>query len=97
MRSPSSILLAEGDGKQDVIEFTQCVHCGAHVPVRASIERLIRGEAALGYCAKCDGVHCPQCADCVPFHQQLDNVESGRNRLAPRPVAVSVPRLILPE
>lgn len=89
--SPASIMLLTGDGREDVVEFTRCVHCGAHIPFKASIEGLVAGTLRLGYCAKCDGVHCEQCSKCVPFHQQLDNVEAGRDRLADRPVSILVP------
>ena len=89
--SPSSIMLLTGDGREDVVEFTRCVHCGAHIPFKASIEGIVSGALRLGYCRKCDGVHCEQCAQCVPFEQQLDNVEAGRPRLASRPVSILVP------
>lgn len=89
--SPASIMLLAGDGREDVVEFTRCVHCGAHIPFKASIEGLVAGTLRLGYCSKCDGVHCEQCSKCVPFHQQLDNVEAGRDRLADRPVSILVP------
>ena len=87
---PSSIMLLTGDGREDVVEFTRCVHCGAHIPVKASIEGIVAGTLRLGHCRKCDGVHCEQCSTCVPFEQQLDNVEAGRDRLAPRPVSILV-------
>ena len=40
---PSSIMLLTGDGREDVVEFTRCVHCGAHIPFKASIEGIVSG------------------------------------------------------
>lgn len=73
------------------IEFFQCCHCGAHHAARASIEALIRNPTALGYCARCDGVHCPGCSTCVPVERQLENIESGRHRLDLSRVTVAFP------
>lgn len=76
------------------VEFVRCVHCGRHHAVRQSIEALALGRNVLGYCARCDGVHCPGCAECVPNERQLDNIEAGRDPLDVSRVLVAIPRAI---
>ena len=72
-------------------EFLQCCHCGRYHAVQASIAALIQNPTALGYCGRCDGVHCPGCATCVPIERQLENVEAGRHRLDVSRVSIVIP------
>ena len=60
------------DGKE-VADTLQCVHCGSHwIPVEGS--GIIRGK-----CYRCRGPICgPQCIECVPQEQWMENVEHGR-------------------
>jgi hypothetical protein len=77
MNSPRSILLLNDPDapRQAVAELVHCVHCHRMWPVAGSIAGIARGELNLGYCAKCDGIHCPECSDCKPHEQQLDQLE----------------------
>lgn len=76
------------------VEFVRCVHCGRHHAVRQSIAALALGRPVLGFCARCNGVHCPACAKCVPNERQLDNIEAGRHPLDASRVSVVIPRAI---
>lgn len=69
-----------------------CCHCGFtwEVVVGSGIER--------GVCHKCSTMTrvaytCgkPECDVCIPFEQRLDNLEHGRDMLAPRPPLILVP------
>ena len=53
-----------------------------------------KGREVLGYCARCNGVHCPSCAECVPAERQLENIEAGRSPLDVSRVTVAIPRAI---
>lgn len=75
------------------IEYLSCCHCGALHPVAASLGELLQGKTVLGYCAKCDALHCPACAECVPFERQLENIEAGRLRLDASRVSVAFPQV----
>ena len=76
-----------GDGSEQILDTTQCVHCGRHwiwVPGSGK-ER--------GFCTQCGGLTCgePKCDACIPMEQQIENMESGRD-LAFRPIMSSVPK-----
>ena len=46
-----------------------------------------------GFCTSCMRPHCggPNCWECVPIEQRLENIEAGRPELTPAPVKVFVP------
>lgn len=71
-----------------------CCHC--QFTWEAEVQSL-GGELAGGFCGKCFGYICknPECATCIPWEQRLENVEAGRDRLAPRLTTVSIPDLSL--
>lgn len=76
------------------LEMVSCCHCGRQHPARASMQALMQGKEVLGFCAKCNGVHCPGCQECVPMERQLDNIEAGRHPLDVSRVTIAVPRAI---
>lgn len=51
----------------------QCVHCGRHwVPQPGS-------GRTRGFCMRCNGFICgPECQECIPVEQMLENIEQGR-------------------
>lgn len=72
------------------IDMLQCVHCGGHFELRPGSGKV------RGFCMRCNGPVCgPQCAECVPFEQFLENREAGKPDNH-RPVRVSLSGLILP-
>lgn len=73
------------------IDYLSCCHCGALHPVAASLGQLLQGRTVLGHCGRCNALHCPECAECVPFERQLENVEAGRDRLDTSRVRVAFP------
>jgi hypothetical protein len=93
---PASVAFVSGPdlARAAEIEFVSCCHCGRQHPVRQSIELLAKGREVLGYCARCNGVHCPSCAECVPAERQLENIEAGRSPLDVSRVTVAIPRAI---
>lgn len=74
------------------VEYVACVHCGKQHPVRASIEALLRGQQVLGLCTRCNGPHCPECAECVPMERQLENIEAGRDPLDTSRLSLAFPQ-----
>ena len=63
----------------------QCVHCGRHFRLQPGSGRV------RGFCSRCNGPVCgPDCAECVPAEQQLENMEAGRPILTTRPLIVPV-------
>lgn len=87
---PASVLLitpSDGAGPQQV-DFVACVHCGRHWPLGQALIDKAAGRVDFGHCARCGGIHCPGCAECVPAEQQLENLEAGRPVLF-QPVRVS--------
>ena len=92
MREAGEITIVDpgGDRPLGVAPTLQCVHCGAHFTPQPGSGRV------RGFCTRCHGPVCgPGCAQCVPHEQQLENLEAGRDRLAPRPLAVPC-SLVLP-
>lgn len=67
----------------------QCVHCGGQFPAKPHLSSQVYGPAEAkkmqaagrtmrGYCQNCDGPICsPECAECVPVEQYLENMERG--------------------
>lgn len=90
-RTSATLILFDPDApREQQLEFIRCCHCGKHHPARGAVGLLLAGVPALGYCSRCDGVHCPQCVACVPVEQRLDNLEAGRAVDAARPVQILV-------
>jgi len=68
----------------------QCVHCGGHFPAKASVSNDVygpeqakqmanEGRTMRGFCMNCNGPVCgPDCSECVPVEQYLENIEHGR-------------------
>lgn len=68
-----------------------CVHCGGHFPAKAAVnnevygaEQAVKmrdaGKTMRGFCMNCNGPICgPDCAECVPLEQFLENIEHGRD------------------
>ena len=93
-RSPSAVLqVFDPDASVAELqhEFHACCHCGKYHPIRGAIEALVRRQAVLIYCPKCDSLRCPECERCVPVERQLDNMEAGIPLLTSRPVQIRVP------
>jgi len=88
------ILISHDHDRQAGADLVHCVHCGAMHAVASSIAGLVAGTLALGYCARCDGIYCPQCSDCVPIEQRFENLEAGRLELAQRRVQVAMPHML---
>lgn len=68
-------------------ETLSCVHC-QHTWI------LQKGSGkARGFCTNCMGYHCgaPNCWECVPLEQRLENLEAGRPELTPGPVKILIP------
>lgn len=66
------------------VATVQCVHCGGHFAPRPG-----SGQVR-GFCTRCNGPVCgPGCRECVPYRQQLENMEAGRPTNF-RPVFVNV-------
>lgn len=57
----------------------QCCHCGKHIIIRDAFAQAIKGK--LGYCGRCNHITCgsPECQNCVPQEQQIENIEAGRH------------------
>lgn len=86
MRESGTIIVAGPNFEGPVLEAgtVQCVHCGRHW-IRRPGSGIIRG-----WCMRCNGPICgPQCEECVPQEQQIENIEQGRP-LKFRPVRVAV-------
>lgn len=68
-------------------ETLSCVHC-------QHTWELKKGSGKVrGFCTSCMGYHCggPQCWDCVPLEQRLENIEKGRPVLTPGATKIFVP------
>lgn len=71
----------------------QCVHCGEQFPSKPHLSSQVYGPAEAkkmqdagktmrGFCQNCNGPICgPNCAECVPEEQYLENIEYGRDPL----------------
>lgn len=74
---------AAGDVASE-IPMLQCVHCGSHFPRQPGSGKV------RGWCVRCHGPICgPGCAACVPYEQQIENIEAGLPATTPG-------RLLLP-
>lgn len=96
-----------GAGQAHIVEKTaQCCHCGKHFtqkPLHKVVKPLTELEARVaekegktirGFCQNCNGPVCgPNCVDCVPMQQMLENLANGIDRKF-RPIMASVPRAI---
>jgi hypothetical protein len=74
-------VITPGDGSREgQADLVQCVHCGRHWPVGASIGLILQRKLELGFCRQCHGITCPgeACSVCVPLEQRLENIEQGR-------------------
>jgi hypothetical protein len=75
MKEKGRIIVVDPGADRPLDEFAtaQCVHCGAHFPIRPGSGKI------RGFCFRCNGPVCgPACAACVPAELQLDNLEAGR-------------------
>ena len=72
VRNPSGFIFVDG---VQVADTLQCVHCQAHFVV-------VKGSGKKrGFCTRCMGPTCsPQCHECRPAEQQLEE-EERRDRL----------------
>ncbi len=89
MRESGTVIVADPNGAISEAATRQCVHCGRHWIHRPG-SRTIRG-----YCMSCNGPFCgPQCEECVPQEQQIENLEQGLPMdFRPVRVAIRTPRL----
>ncbi len=84
----------------------QCVHCGNQFPKKSELstqaKKLLtpfeaavmeqQGKTVRGFCLRCNGPICgPNCVECVPEEQLLENLEHGRE-MSFRPVVSSTSR-----
>jgi hypothetical protein len=85
--------LIEGGHTIKEVETRKCVHCGGHFHVSPGSGRI------RGWCVNCAGPVCgPQCAECVPEEQLLENLEKGMSLEEARkhkPIRVSTGGIIL--
>lgn len=96
-----SILKARGfsrqefeDGKIILMSLYSCCHCQFTWEAETGS---LGGKLAGGFCGKCVGYICkkPECLECIPYEQRLENIEAGKLILTPRRVMVPVPDLHL--
>ena len=53
-------------------ETLQCCHCGGHWIIQPGSGKV------RGFCLRCNGPFCgPDCAECRPLEQQIEQMESG--------------------
>ena len=80
------------DGKFIIKNIYTCCHCQYTWEAETGS---LGGKMAGGFCGRCVGYICknPDCEQCVPWEQRLENLEAGRHYLAPRVARVSVPDL----
>ena len=72
------LIVPNDGGKQGQADFLQCVHCGRYHPMGASVEAILAQKSELGFCMKCDGIHCGEsCQECVPIEKQIERIERG--------------------
>lgn len=72
------VILPDDGSAQGSVDFVQCVHCGRHWPVGASVAGIVSGKLDLGFCHKCDGLHCgAECQECTPYEAQIEAIERG--------------------
>jgi hypothetical protein len=88
LRPSGTIIITDPDLGVIMADTLQCCHCGAHWTV-------VKGSGReRGFCLKCMGPTCgPNCLECVPQEQWLENSEKGRPENH-RDIIVSVPRSI---
>lgn len=74
-REAGTIIISDPGSDKPILEVAtiQCVHCGRHwVPSPGS-------GRTRGFCMNCSGYICgPDCQNCVPTEQMLENIEAGR-------------------
>jgi hypothetical protein len=79
LRPSSQIIITPADGSREgQADLVQCVHCGRHWPVGASIGLILQRKLDLGFCGRCNGITCPGCAECIPIERQLEQLERLR-------------------
>ena len=78
--------------KKKECEFVQCCHCQ-----RLWLYKPGSGKVR-GFCLRCMGVTCgPDCDECVPAMQMIENMEAGmpwEQARKHRPIKASVPGII---
>lgn len=80
------------DGAVILKNLYTCCHCQRtwEAPTGS-----LGGKMAGGFCGKCVGYICrnPDCLECIPVEQRLENIEAGRPLLTGRSTMVNVPDL----
>lgn len=91
-REAGLITIADPGSDKPLLEVAtiMCCHCGRHwVPRPGS-------GTVRGFCSRCNAFFCgPDCMECIPVEQLLENIEAGRP-LDFKPVRSHVPKLWLP-
>jgi len=71
------VLISRPPDSDKVIEceLIQCCHCQYSKPFA------VGDELRWGYCGRCHNFHCPkpECLNCVPIRQWLENMHAGRD------------------
>ena len=91
----ATLIILPADGSKELAaEFCACVHCQRIWHVGTAIGDMLAQKVEFGFCAKCNGITCPneKCQTCVPVEQWLENVEAGRAETF-RPTRIAVPQL----
>ena len=85
MKEGGLITICDPNADKPLLEVAtlQCCHCGGHFPYVPGSGR------TMGWCMNCSGYVCgPACSACVPFEQQLENLEAGRPAKTPKKIIV---------
>ena len=96
LTAPAGITIESGPYGETIERYLYaCCHCGA---TWECTTRELGGKLAGGYCGKCVGFFCknPNCEKCIPFEQQLENVEAGLPRDTQRKTSILIPELFVP-